>query len=158
MSKHYTYAPWAKTTEGYTLFVQENMELMCKAEEQLELWENHYHYNLTEAWVDVYDGDQKVNTILYDKRWVPTVKEKIEEPHPELLGKTLRQIVTDSLPSAITDLAQGGVSGCPSDYTLFSREYDCTPNHTLYENRSQDTCTTCWNQVYEGVQKRRKRK
>lgn len=158
MSEHHTYAPMAKTDDGHTLFVQNNVELVSKAEEQFEIWENHYHYTLVEAWIDVYDGDQKVNTVSYDKRWIPTVKERIEEPYPELLGKTLRQIVADRLPSAITDLSQGGVSGCPSDYSLFSREYDCTPDHAAYENCSHDNCTACWNQVYEGVQKRRKRK
>lgn len=150
MSEHYTYAPMAKTEDGQTLFTQHNVDRVHKAEEQFEIWENHYHYNLTEAWIDVYDGDQKVDTVFYDKSWVPTIRERIEDPHPELLGKTLRQIITDRLPSAITDLALGGVSGCPSDYALFSKEYDCTPNHSAYENCSQDNCTACWNQIYGG--------
>lgn len=148
MSRYYTYAPMAETENGQTLFTQHNVEQMRKAEKQFEIWEDRYHYKLTKAWIDVYDGDQKVNTVLYDKRWAPTVEEEIEEPHPEVLGKTLRQIITDRIPSAICDSVLGGVSGCPSDYSIFSKEYDCTPNHAAYENCSQDNCTACWNQIY----------
>ena len=155
MIKQYTYAPMAETKDGQTLSIQDNLELLCKAEEQFEIWENHYHYRLVEAWINIYDGDKKVNTVPYDKRWVPSVSERIEEPHPELLGKTLRQIIADRIPLAIIDSAQGGVAGCPSDYSPFSEEYNCTPDSSSDVDGNPYNCTACWNQVYEGVQKRR---
>lgn len=157
MHKKYTYAPMARTNDESVLFIQNNVEHLRAAEDQFVIWENHYHYKLIEAWVDVYDGDQKINTIVYDKCWVPTVNTQIEESYPELLGKTLRQIVAELRPSSITDDAEGGVLGCPSDYSLFSKEYDCTPNHSIFECRSHEICTACWNQRYKGEQKRRQR-
>ena len=155
MSEHYTYAPMAETKDGQTLSIQDNLELLCKAEEQFEIWENHYHYRLVEAWIDIYDDDKKVNTIPYDKRWVPSMSERIEEPHPELLGKTLRQIIADRIPLAIIDSAQGGVAGCPSDYSPFSEGYNCNLDCSSDEACNPDTCLACWNQVYKGVHKRR---
>lgn len=148
MSIEYTYAPMAKTADGNTLFLQNNTNSVSEAEIAFTTWADHYHYKITEAWIDVFSGDKKVNTIRYERRWVPEVKSRYEEPYPEFLGKTLRQIMTERLPSAIDETANGGIRGCPNDYAPFTEAYTC-----IYRSGN---CTECWNQIYEGKQKRGK--
>lgn len=76
-----------------------------------------------------------------------------QEPYPEFIGRRLRDIILEKLPAAATDICHGGVAGCPSDYSYFNRTYDCTPNHTAYDDCNHESCTACWNQVYVGKDK-----
>lgn len=56
------------------------------------------------------------------------------------MAETIRQFYTRR---ACSD---GGVIGCPSDYAPFTEAYTCT--------YLSGNCTECWNQIYEGKQKR----
>lgn len=80
-----------------------------------------------------------------------------EQPEPEpseqptmnpdfltrFLGCTLREIMQVVNPSQVSPYAQGGVAGCPSDYSYFGSGYNCSKGQTR-------SCTSCWDQVYTG--------
>lgn len=76
-----------------------------------------------------------------------------DEPYPEFIGRRLRDIMTERLPQSILPGCEGGVAGCPSDYSYFNRNYDCTADHAAYDNCSHENCTACWNQIYTGSRK-----
>lgn len=65
---------------------------------------------------------------------------------PEYMGNPLRNLVTDIYPKKVGWEFGAGVSGCPQDYPLFSRDYClCTT--------SKGQCSDCWDQIYTGYYK-----
>ena len=69
-----TYAPMAKTSDGNTLFVTNNCASMEEAVYAFSVWEDHYHYAITDAWIDVFDDNEKVQTIPVRRVWQPIVE------------------------------------------------------------------------------------
>lgn len=62
------------------------------------------------------------------------------------IGKPLRDLVKDKYPRKVGDTYVYGVSGCPHDYTLFSRDYCLC-------DTSDGNCSDCWDQIYTGYHK-----
>ena len=145
MDDFYQFLPMAKTTKGEPLFTYNSVDTLEKAIEQFNIWTDHYHYDIVEAWVDVINNGERVKCIPFRKSWVPadnTIESK--EPHLEFIGKRLRQIISEQLPEALGEEYPGGVVGCPGDYTLFCAAYNCNKGDT------DSKCTKCWNQIYIG--------
>lgn len=155
MSDFFQYSPMARTKDGQVLFTYDSMDTLEKAVKQFDIWTDHYHYDIKDAWVDITNHGKKVKTVNYTQKWVAEGETEVkpQEPYPEFIGRRLRDIILDKLPSAATDICHGGVAGCPSDYSYFNRTYDCTPDHAAYDNCSHESCTACWNQVYVGKDK-----
>lgn len=61
----------------------------------------------------------------------------------QFLGCTLREIMLEVDSPRVSQYAQGGVAGCPSDYDYFGTGYNCGKGQTR-------SCTECWDQVYTG--------
>ena len=52
-----------KRGEVENLFTYGPSNSLEKAKDQIALWRDGYGFNITESWIDVYDGDQKIKTI-----------------------------------------------------------------------------------------------
>lgn len=59
------YWPMAITEDGQTLFTHESAKSISECIDQFEIWENHYHYKIKEAWYD-HNGKRT----YYVKKWV----------------------------------------------------------------------------------------
>lgn len=149
MSDFYQFAPMAKTSKGEPLFTYDTLDTFEKAVEQFNIWTDHYHYDIVEAWIDITNNGEKVKTIHLQRAWVPINEEEVQDPHPEFMGRQLRDIVTEKLPQAVDANHRGGIVGCPGDYSFFSRAYNCNPLRT----GDVGSCSKCWSQIYTGIQK-----
>ena len=59
------YWPMAITEDGQKLFTYESATSISECVNQFEIWENHYHYKIKEAWID-HDGKRT----YYVKKWM----------------------------------------------------------------------------------------
>lgn len=64
----------------------------------------------------------------------------------EYIGKPLRELIKDMYPRKVGDTYVFGVSGCPHNYPLFSRDYCLC-------DTSDGDCSDCWDQLYTGYHK-----
>lgn len=60
------YWPMAITEDGEKLFTYDSLFTIEKALNQFSIWEDHYNYNIKEAWIERTDGKR----IEVERRWV----------------------------------------------------------------------------------------
>jgi len=61
------YWPRAVTEDGEQLFTYDSVFTKEKALNQFSIWQDHYGYKITEAWIDTTDG--KRIDVRLEKRW-----------------------------------------------------------------------------------------
>lgn len=60
------YWPMAIKEDGEKLFTYDSLCTIEKAMNQFSIWEDHYNYNIKEAWIERTDGKR----IKVERRWV----------------------------------------------------------------------------------------
>lgn len=145
------YAPMAETTKGQTLFIDTKFNLMADAIRQIEIWDKEYNYDISRCWVDIYYDGALFKKVDFERQWLPKADSDIREPNPDWLGKSLRSILTEIRPTAVSKGFEGGVCGCPADYEFFGSAYNCSKYAAAFGCLRRDNCVSCWNQPYAGI-------
>ena len=70
MSDFFQYSPMARAKDGQVLFTYDSLDTLEEAVKQFDIWKDHYHYDIIEAWIDVSNHGNKVKTIRYKQKWV----------------------------------------------------------------------------------------
>ena len=63
--------PNAVTDTGEKLFTYDSCDSVEECLKQFDIWENHYHYKIADAWIDTVTLSSNVkSTVHYKKQWV----------------------------------------------------------------------------------------